>query len=342
MKKNIIITFCIGTIVFIIGSYYFNDFKFENANELLVAFIFYQLYSFVLGFSNMLFFSLLHKKENFKKWYVKTAIGIFGSGLITLTGLFFLRCFTSVVYNGNSLSFFLEHETLYAYQFGLWITLTIVIIFHVFYYYNSFQKRKLKEQKVIAGTANAKFDALKSQLDPHFLFNSLNVLNSLIEENTDKAQEFTTGLSKVYRYVLEQKNKELVSLAEELAFAKTYMSLLKMRFEDSLQFESPELSLDNESKVVPLSLQLLLENAVKHNVVNSIKPLKITITDNGIGREESKALKTNHQKKHNSKGLGNIQKRVDILNTMYKNKISVQVENNPVETGTQVVVLIKK
>ena len=206
MKKNIIITFCIGTIVFIIGSYYFNDFKFENANELLVAFIFYQLYSFVLGFSNMLFFSLLHKKENFKKWYVKTAIGIFGSGLITLTGLFFLRCFTSVVYNGNSLSFFLEHETLYAYQFGLWITLTIVIIFHVFYYYNSFQKQKLKEQKVIAGTANAKFDALKSQLDPHFLFNSLNVLNSLIEENTDKAQEFTTGLSKVYRYVLEQKN----------------------------------------------------------------------------------------------------------------------------------------
>ncbi len=344
MKKNIIITFCIGTIVFIIGSYYFNDFKFENANELLVAFIFYQLYSFVLGFSNMLFFSLLHKKENFKKWYVKTAIGIFGSGLITLTGLFFLRCFTSVVYNGNSLSFFLEHETLYAYQFGLWITLTIVIIFHVFYYYNSFQKQKLKEQKVIAGTANAKFDALKSQLDPHFLFNSLNVLNSLIEENTDKAQEFTTGLSKVYRYVLEQKNKELVSLAEELAFAKTYMSLLKMRFEDSLQFESPELSLDNESKVVPLSLQLLLENAVKHNVVNSIKPLKITITEkNGELIIENNLQPKKILEQSSGFGLSNITQRYQLLTNkkvqVFKNeslfRVSIPILTKQIETMQQ-------
>ena len=344
MKKNIIITFCIGTIVFIIGSYYFNDFKFENANELLVAFIFYQLYSFVLGFSNMLFFSLLHKKENFKKWYVKTAIGIFGSGLITLTGLFFLRCFTSVVYNGNSLSFFLEHETLYAYQFGLWITLTIVIIFHVFYYYNSFQKQKLKEQKVIAGTANAKFDALKSQLDPHFLFNSLNVLNSLIEENTDKAQEFTTGLSKVYRYVLEQKNKELVSLAEELAFAKSYMSLLKMRFEDSLQFESPELSLDNESKVVPLSLQLLLENAVKHNVVNSIKPLKITITEkNGELIIENNLQPKKILEQSSGFGLSNITQRYQLLTNkkvqVFKNeslfRVSIPILTKQIETMQQ-------
>ena len=344
MKKNIIITFCIGTIVFIIGSYYFNDFKFENANQLLVAFIFYQLYSFVLGFSNMLFFSLLHKKENFKKWYVKTAIGIFGSGLITLTGLFFLRCFTSVVYNGNSLSFFLEHETLYAYQFGLWITLTIVIIFHVFYYYNSFQKQKLKEQKVIAGTANAKFDALKSQLDPHFLFNSLNVLNSLIEENTDKAQEFTTGLSKVYRYVLEQKNKELVSLAEELAFAKTYMSLLKMRFEDSLQFESPELSLDNESKVVPLSLQLLLENAVKHNVVNSIKPLKITITEkNGELIIENNLQPKKILEQSSGFGLSNITQRYQLLTNkkvqVFKNeslfRVSIPILTKQIETMQQ-------
>ena len=344
MRKKIIITFCIGTVVFIIGSYYFNDFKFENANELLVSFIFYQLYSFVLGFSNMLFFSLLHKKENFKKWYVKTTVGVIGSGLITLIGLFLLRWFTSVIYNGNSLSFFLEHETLYAYQFGVWITLTVVIIFHVIYYYNSFQNQKLKEQKVIAGTANAKFDALKSQLDPHFLFNSLNVLNSLIEENTNKAQEFTTGLSKVYRYVLEQKNKELVSLTEELAFAKTYMSLLKMRFEDSLQFESPELSLDNESKVVPLSLQLLLENAVKHNVVNSIKPLKITITEkNGELIIENNLQPKKILEQSSGFGLSNITQRYQLLThkkvQVFKNesifRVSIPILTKQIETMQQ-------
>ena len=85
-----------------------------------------------------------------------------------------------------------------------------------------------------------KFESLKNQIDPHFLFNSLNVLSSLIEENPENAQRFTTSLSKVYRYVLEQKDKELVSVTEELTFAKTYMNLLLMRFENSITFEIPE------------------------------------------------------------------------------------------------------
>ncbi|PSG86440.1 2TM domain-containing protein [Aurantibacter aestuarii] len=314
MKKNIIITFCIGTLIFLIGSYYFKDFKFLNANELLVTFVFYQLYAFVLGFSNMLFFKVLHKNENLKAWYIKSIIGVLGSGLITLLGLFLLRWFTSVIYNGNSFNFFITHETIKAYQFGLWITLTVVIIFHVIYYYNSFQKQKLKEQKVIAGTANAKFDALKSQLDPHFLFNSLNVLNSLIEENKDKAQDFTTGLSKVYRYVLEQKNKELVSLEEELAFARIYMSLLKMRFEDSLKFEAPKVLANSESKVVPLSLQLVLENAVKHNVVNSKNPLKIVIKEeNGALVIENNIQPKKTLEQSSGFGLTNITQRYQLL-----------------------------
>jgi 2TM domain/Histidine kinase len=138
-------------------------------------------------------------------------------------------------------------------------------------------KKEVTQQKIIAGTASAKFESLKNQIDPHFLFNSLNVLSSLIEENPDNAQRFTTSLSKIYRYVLEQKDKELVSVEEELAFAKTYMNLLKMRFENSISYELPE-GFDNlEAKVVPLSLQLLLENTIKHNVVSEQKPLHITI-----------------------------------------------------------------
>lgn len=133
-----------------------------------------------------------------------------------------------------------------------------MLVFYLIYFYKALQEQKVKEQKIIAGTANAQFNALKNQLDPHFLFNSLNVLASLIEEDPEKAQKFTGSLSKVYRYVLEQKNKDLVTVGEELKFAKTYMELLKMRFEDAIIFEFSKELLKSEAKVVPLALQLLL------------------------------------------------------------------------------------
>src|SRR5690606_1094094 len=156
---------------------------------------------------------------------------------------------------------FIAGENFQMYFIALMFTLVISLFFHAFYFYKELQENKVKEQKVIAGTASAKFESLKNQIDPHFLFNSLNVLTSLIEENPDNAQRFTTSLSKVYRYVLEQKDKELVSVEEELAFAKTYMELLTMRFENSLFYDVPQNLENPEAKVVPLSLQLLLENA---------------------------------------------------------------------------------
>ena len=313
--KNILITLAIGTLVFAIGNLFSGGFNFESTNDLLVNFAMYQLYSFVLGYSNMMFFDYL-ETINWKKGQVikRIAVGISGSVIITLTGLFTLRLITHMSMRDISLSEFLAEQNWKYYSFGLWITLTIVIVFHVIYFYNKYQQTKIKEQKVIAGTASAKFDALKNQLDPHFLFNSLNVLTSLIEENPDNAQTFTTALSKVYRYVLEQKNKDLVTVDEELDFARTYMSLLKMRFEDSIIFEIPDRAQNPESKVVPLSLQLLLENAVKHNMVTSSKPLHIKIYENG----NSLVVENNLQpkqivKKSSGVGLANITQRYQLL-----------------------------
>jgi len=180
--------------------------------------------------------------------------------------------------------------------------------------YKNTQETKIKQQKIIAGTASAQFESLKNQIDPHFLFNSLNVLSSLIEENPQNAQRFTTSLSKIYRYVLEQKDKELISVTEELAFANTYMNLLKMRFENSLFFELPEVISNPDGKVVPLSLQLLLENTVKHNVVSEQRPLYIRIIDMG----DYLAVENDLQKKEilqDRKGVGlqNIVDRYGIL-----------------------------
>ncbi|WP_282124362.1 2TM domain-containing protein [Algibacter mikhailovii] len=313
--KNIILTIVIGCVVFIIGNIMEDGFKFEDSKEFFESFAFYQLYSFVLGYSNMAFFGYMANRGWKKNDTVKRVlIGFFGAVIITLIGLFALRVATTVFYFGVPFNDFIERERFSYYQFGLWITIIILSVFHAIYFYNRYQQNRIKEQKVIAGTASAKFDALKNQLDPHFLFNSLNVLTSLIEENPDSAQKFTTSLSKVYRYVLEQKNKELVTVDEELKFAKTYMSLLKMRFEDSIIFSSPEHSINPESKVVPLSLQLLLENAVKHNMVTVSKPLHIKIYEDGYNLVVENNLQPKQiVKKSSGVGLSNIQQRYNLL-----------------------------
>ena len=314
-RKNIIIAVMIGAMVFVIGNAIYGGFPFKDTKQLIVSFTFYQLYTFVLGYSNFFYFTYLEKRTWQKDERIKRiSIGVFGSVVITLIGLFVLRLITALYYNGETFNNFIANETYKPYQFGLWITLTIVAIFHFIYFYNQYQQKKIKEQKVIAGTASAKFDALKNQLDPHFLFNSLNVLTSLIDENPENAQKFTTSLSKVYRYVLEQKNKDLVTVDEELQFAKTYMSLLKMRFEDSIVFDIPIAASDPECKVVPLSLQLLLENAVKHNTVTENKPLHIRIYEaNGTLVVENNLQPKQILKKSSGVGLSNITERYHLL-----------------------------
>lgn len=313
--KNIILTFFIGCAVFLLGNLISDGFNFDSFNDFLTNFGLYQLYSFLLGYSNYFYFDYLEKLTWTKEERIKRiVIGMIGSVIITMIGLFLLNGFQYIVFEAISWIDFLKNQSWNQYGFGLWMTMTIVVIFHFVYFYNRYQQNKVKEQKVIAGTANARFDALKNQLDPHFLFNSLNVLTSLIEENPENAQKFTTSLSKVYRYVLEQKNKDLVSVDEELDFARTYMSLLKMRFEDSIIFDIPEKASDPESKVVPLSLQLLLENAVKHNMVTSSKPLHIRIYEKGRMLVVENNLQTKQMvKKSSGVGLSNIQQRYELL-----------------------------
>lgn len=211
----------------------------------------------------------------------------------------------------------------------IWLIATLFVsfwIYRVIYSIHKKQESKVKEQKIIAGTASAKFETLKNQIDPHFLFNSLNVLSSLIEENPENAQRFTTSLSKVYRYVLEQKDKDLVPIEEELAFAKTYMNLLQMRFENSLTYEVLVDNIHIESKVVPLSLQLLLENAVKHNIISEQKPLHIKIyIDNDV-----LVIQNNYQKKavlQDGQGVG-IQNIISRYNIITDRKVEIEQNEN--------------
>src|SRR5690554_1677784 len=277
----------------------------------------YLIYGVVLTTVNVLFYRYFNNDVDWSnsKWSkYRIFLGLFLSLTLSFIAVFLIRFVTVVGFEQKNFQYFISHENPTHYYVSLFITFIIVVVFHAIYFYKQTQETKLKEQKIIAGTASAKFESLKNQIDPHFLFNSLNVLNSLIEENPDTAQEFTTSLSKIYRYVLEQKDKELVSVEEELDFAKTYMNLLLMRFENSITFEVPENVEIPEAKVVPLSLQLLLENTIKHNVTSPSKPLHIRI----YVEKGNLVIENNLQKKetlNNRKGVGlqNIVNRYAIL-----------------------------
>ena len=324
--KNIIIVFVIGTLTFIVGSGFFNGFQYDGLNNFALEFAIYQLYAFVLGYSNILYFKYLEDiKWKEGSMLLRIVVGLSGAVVVTIIGLFMIRMAIAVFLDGSSLNDYVSNERIENYYFGIWATLTVVIVFHVIYFYNKYQRTKVKESQIVAKNQTAKFESLKNQLDPHFLFNSLNVLTSLIGENPDQAEKFTTKLSKVYRYVLEQKDKDLISLDEELKFAKSYMQLLQMRFEDAIEYNVTDAASDPELKIVPLSLQLLLENAVKHNVITSDQPLKINIYEEGAYLVIENTVNPKESLGKSTKvGLRNIQQRYELVSS---NKVSIENNN---------------
>lgn len=318
--RGLIVSLVIALFFIFIGMIYGNSFKLDNDFFLMIGY--YCLYGVTLTFVNGLFFDYLNHKATWNKFgKYRILIGVVGSVILTVVSIFFLRMFIHIVIENGRLIDFLSDQHLQHYTVTVIVTLVIALFFHTLYFYKKSQENKVKEQKIIAGTASAKFESLKNQIDPHFLFNSLNVLSSLIEENPDNAQRFTSSLSKVYRYVLEQKDKELVSVEEELSFAKTYMNLLKMRFENSVFYEVAETS-NLEAKVVPLSLQLLLENTVKHNTASESKPLHIRIYE----KDDYLVVENDYQKKEvlqDRKGVG-LQNIVDRYSIITNRKVRVE------------------
>ena len=276
LQKIVKVSLAICVLVIILELIFSNQ-DFENLIHYKTWGVYF-FYSLVLTAINAAYFSFFNAKIGWKNAGVQRVLfASAGSIILTLIGFFFCRMIDFTVFRSVEFTEFLANERLRFYLFPLLFTTIISLFFHVVYFYKALQEEKITEQKIIAGSASAKFESLKNQLDPHFLFNSLNVLSSLIEENPEQAQKFTGSLSKVYRYVLEQKDKELVGLKEELEFSRVYMKLLHMRFENSIHFEIDENFTFEEAKIVPLSLQLLLENAVKHNIASESKPLIIKI-----------------------------------------------------------------
>lgn len=164
--------------------------------------------------------------------------------------------------------------------YTLLVSFLISLIFTVIGFFQAWRRSFMQAEKLKVEMLAYKYESLRNQINPHFLFNSLNVLSDLVYDDQKLAVKFIRQLSDLFRYVLDSRDKELVPLGEELDFMQSFTFLLKTRFEDKLQI-TVDVEPSADDYIVPMTLQLLVENAVKHNEVSEAFPLKIEIRKTG-------------------------------------------------------------
>lgn len=205
-------------------------------------------------------------------------------------------------------------------KFGENIRLTYVvsamvyITYECIFFFKNWEKTVLYAEQLQKEHTKAQYESLKNQINPHFLFNSLNTLTAIIPMDADKAVDFVHKLSNSYRYLLKMKERELVPLDDELEFMHAYLFLIKSRYGDNIRITINEKIGGKASLLPPVSLQMLLENCIKHNVISKDKPLNIMIDID----QTSIIVRNNLQPKQMSEpstglGLENIKKRYAVL-----------------------------
>jgi LytS/YehU family sensor histidine kinase len=160
---------------------------------------------------------------------------------------------------------------------SLFAVIAVGAIYEGVFFYKRLGSSLAEQERLKRENIQTQLDSLKSQVNPHFLFNSLNTLAQLIPEDQDLAVQFVQKLSRSYRYILEINNRETISLKEELDFIQSYLFLIKTRFGDNLQMRIDIPEEYEDVRIVPLTIQLLLENAIKHNIVSTEKPLVVDL-----------------------------------------------------------------
>jgi sensor histidine kinase YesM len=194
-------------------------------------------------------------------------------------------------------------------------TFVCLLVYESVYFFEAWKRNVKKSEELARENIQSQLEVLKNQLDPHFLFNSLNTLASLIDDENQPAQEYLDRLADVYRYVLVSREKNTVTLEEEMNFLDAYIYLNKVRFRENLRVEKAIQAEAYHRQVAPLSLQMLVENAIKHNVVSKEKPLVIRIAqeiDNYLSIENNVQEKVTFEKS-TKVGLQNIINRYRLL-----------------------------
>ena len=307
-RSAIVLSLCIGGIlnsIMFLGYVYIKDQESGAASRLIYTFltnivVMYVLYKFC--------FTVVQQK-------VKKA-GRFG---ITILGSVVIAVLLSLVISKCYALFFQTNP----YMINLYyitnlikdLIITIIVLLSTFLLYTVSERQQtlLENERLIADNIRIRYEVLKNQVDPHFLFNSLNTLDGLIGMDTDKAHEYVQHLSQVFRYAIS--NKEIMYLNEELNFTESYAHLMKIRYGENFQIQY---NIDEKYKtwhIMPFSLQLLVENAVKHNVISTKHPLVLTIetTANDTIRVQNAIQLKKEPEQGEGISLANLRERYELL-----------------------------
>jgi LytS/YehU family sensor histidine kinase len=270
-----------------------------------------------LVYTSAFWFGMRKTYHLLKLWYpafedigkrIGWAFGIFLMVYFTINnvlGAFFMYAFPQYMHDPSPIVVFVVSMVLCA---------LVISIYEAASFYLQLSTAVREKAELERHYVASQLEGLRNQVNPHFLFNSLNTLIYLIPEDADKAVNFVQKMSKVYRYVLESRDSKLILLEEELEFLHAFIYLLKERFGDNLQVELRNLDLRPGTAIVPLTLQMLFENAIKHNVISTEKPLTIEV----FFEHDHLVVRNNLQRKNqvmDSTGVGlqNIKDRYKIL-----------------------------
>ncbi len=332
---------------------------FSNLSNLTIEFFTNNLlYSFIIGFSLLeantlpeLFIDRIVKWEDNpkKRIFVHIIIMLVFSSItiIIVNYLWF-----GLYHGDNFYDFIFKHGGYWIFVIQMMITIIIIFVLYSIEFFKQWRISVTNEEILKREKLSLEYESLKNQVNPHFLFNSLNTLSSLVYVDQDRAVEFIKQLSEVYRYVLEVKDVELVPLKTEIDFVNNYCFLQKIRFSENLRIN---INLNNSGNimVIPLSIQLLVENAIKHNIITKEKPLTIDIfkdnkhiiVKNNLQIKKTIKENKNDEKRDNHVGLENIKLRYKYLS---KEEVVVEqpetenVGSEPKEFVVKIPLILKK
>lgn len=237
-------------------------------------------------------------------------------GVITAFGFGFVYGLTDILFFHRYEAWESFLSMSYDLHFGTFLFFMMIVAFNgIVFYYKAWKEYQLKTERLMRENIQAKYDALRNQIDPHFFFNSLSVLTNLVYRSADLSADYITQLAKIYRYILDKKFDNLVPVQTELEFLQSYLFLIGIRHQNGIDFEqqlSPEILANG--MLPPATLQMLIENAIKHNRFSANEPLKIRVWSDG----QFLYVENNISKKigvESSSGIGleNIRKRYELV-----------------------------
>lgn len=282
--------------------------------------------SFLVWEGNRVIETRIAKPFNIGKWKAHQLISLFFFSVVwaVITSLIVTSILNIIgLIPANNYELKLKLVLGFAFRINLFLNAINAIVFFM----QQWRKSQLEAEQLKKETLEARLESLRSQINPHFLFNNLNVLSTLVYKDADTASQFINQLSKVYRYLLNHQEKKIVQLKDELDFIESYLYLLEIRFGNNLK-----VNIDLEEKhlnkyLPPATIQLIIENAIKHNVVSMRNPLFIEISANG---SQHLKISNNLQEKKvkepsTSVGLKNISTRYEFISS---DKVMIEKNEN--------------